>query len=170
MIEWISKNVGVIVAACAAAISLISLLVALKALKIQREHNYLSVKPIAHFSRGDYEDCIFVKLKNYGTGPLLVDSFTVQSAQSVHRRMIDALDSLAQEVTWDNFTDTIDGRALAPNKEFVLIKATFDKSQNAHRARIRSALAKMTLQLSYKDIYGKQHPSVIEPLIWFARH
>lgn len=170
MIEWVSRNASVIVAICAAMISLISLGVAVKALKIQRVHNYLSVRPIAHFSRGDYEDCVFVKLKNYGAGPLLIDSFTVQSAQSTHMRLIDAFASLAEEITWDTFTDTIDGRALAPNKEFVLVKATFDSSQDDVKAKIRSALAKMTLQLSYKDIYGRSQPKITEPLSWFSRH
>lgn len=170
MIDWISRNFEVIVAACAAIISLVSLAVAIKALKAQREHNYLSVRPIAHFSRGDYEDCVFVKIKNYGAGPMLIDNFTVQSAQSTHKRMIDAFSGLAEELTWDTFTDTIDGRALAPNTEFVLIKATFDHTQNSIKARVRASLAKMTLQLSYKDIYGRTQPTVTEPLSWFARH
>jgi hypothetical protein len=170
VIDWISKNAEVIVAACAAAISLISLAVAVKALKAQREHNYLSVRPIAHFSRGDYEDCLFVKLKNYGAGPLLIENFTVQSAQSTHKRLIDAFAGLAEKVTWDTFTDTLDGRALAPNKEFVLVKATFDHSQEDIKAMIRAALAKMTLHVSYKDIYGRSQPAVTESLSWFARH
>ena len=157
-------------AACAAIISLISLAVAVKALKAQREHNYLSVRPIAHFSRGDYEDCVFVKLKNYGAGPLLIDCFTVQSAQSTHKRMIDAFVGLSEKLTWDTFTDTIDGRALAPNTEFVLIKATFDHTQDIVKAQVRIALAKMTLQLSYKDIYDRPQPTVTESLSWFARH
>lgn len=170
MIDCVSKNAELIVAACAAIISLISLAVAVKALKTQREHNYLSVRPIANFSRGDYEDCVFVKIKNYGAGPLLIDSFTVQSSQSTHKRMIDAFAGLADELTWDTFTDTIDGRALAPNAEFVLIKATFDHSQHGVKERVRAALAKMTLQLSYKDIYGRPQPAVTESLVWFNRH
>ena len=113
---------------------------------------------------------VFVKIKNYGAGPMLIDNFTVQSAQSTHKRMIDAFSGLAEELTWDTFTDTIDGRALAPNAEFVLIKATFDHTQNSIKARVRAALAKMTLQLSYKDIYGRTQPAVTEPLSWFARH
>jgi hypothetical protein len=169
MLDWIAKNASVIVAFCAAIISLTSLAVAVRALKSQREHNYLSVRPIGHFSRGDYEDCIFVKLKNYGAGPLLIDGFLVQAAQSTHKRIIDALGSVASEITWDTFTDTIDGRALAPNKEFVLLKASFNPSQNAAKARIRSALSKMTLQLTYKDIYGRAQPEIKEPLSWFAR-
>lgn len=169
MLDWVAKNASVIVAVCAAIISLASLAVAVRALKSQRKHNYLSVRPIGHFSRGDYEDCIFVKLKNYGAGPLLIDSFLVQVAQSTHKRIIDALGSLASEITWDTFTDTIDGRALAPNKEFVLLKASFTPSQKAAKAKIRLALSKMTLRLTYNDIYGRAQPEITEPLSWFAR-
>lgn len=170
MIDWASRNASIIVAACAAIISLISLAVAVMALRAQREHNYLSVRPIAHFSRGDYEDCVFVKLKNYGAGPLLINSFDVRAEQSTHKRMIDAFASLAQEITWDTFTDTIDGRVLAPNKEFVLLKATFDSSEDDVKAKIRSVLARTTLRLSYKDIYDRPQPDIEEPLTWFGRH
>lgn len=169
MLDWIAKNASVIVAVCAAIISLASLAVAIRALRSQREHNYLSVRLIGHFSRGDYEDCIFVKLKNYGVGPLLIGSFIVQAAQSTHKRLIDALGSVASETTWDTFTDTIDGRALAPNKEFVLLKGSFSTSQKAVKAKIRLALSKMTLRLTYKDIYGRVQPEIREPLSWFAR-
>lgn len=169
MYHWVATNAAVIVAVCAAIISLASLAVAVGALKSQREHNYLSVRPIAHFSRGDYENCIFVKVKNYGVGPLLIDSFIVQAAQSTHKRIIDALGSVASEITWDTFTDTIDGRALAPNKEFVLLQGSFTPSQTAAKAKIRLALSKMTLRLTYKDIYARAQPEITEPLSWFAR-
>ena len=71
MSEWVTENVGVVIAAGAAFVSLLSLVVSIIALAIHRKHNYMSVKPIAHFSKGDYEDCLFIKLKNYGTGPLI---------------------------------------------------------------------------------------------------
>lgn len=169
MLDWVARNASLIVAVCAAIISLASLAVAVRALKVQREHNYLSVRPIAHFSRGDYEDCIFIKLKNYGVGPLLIDSFIVQATQSTHKRLIDALGSVASEITWDTFTDTIDGRALAPNKEFVLLKGSFTPAQDSAKAKVRSSLSKMTLRLAYKDIYGRTQPDISEPLSWFAR-
>jgi hypothetical protein len=170
MFDWVAKNVSVIVAVCAAIISLASLVVAVRALRAQREHNYLSVRPIAHFSRGDYEDSIFIKLKNYGAGPLLIDSFIVQFGQSHHERLIDALGEIASAITWDTFTDTIDGRALAPNKEFVLLKASFGSSQESAKKKIRSALSKMTLRLTYKDIYGRDQPEIEESLSWFSRN
>lgn len=159
-----------VAAICAIFISVASLIVAIGALNTQREHNYLSVRPIAHFSRGDYENCVFVKLKNFGLGPLLIDRFIIQTRHGSYKRMIDAFTDIAHGLTWDTFTDSIDGRALAPNAEFILVKATFDDTQNAVRENVRAALSEMNMQLYFKDIYDRPQPVLTEDLLWFARH
>lgn len=169
MSDCIWNKPELVVAIAAAFISLVSLGVAIAAMRVQRMHNYLSVKPIAHFSRGDYEDSVFVKLKNYGTGPMLIESFTVFCEHGALKRMIDAFADLAEQITWDTFTDTIDGRALAPGKEFVLLKATFGAGQVEIKNQIRLTLSKMTLRLTYKDVYDRKQPVVSEELKWFAR-
>ena len=168
MMEWVSQNAELIVAISAVVISIISLVVARNALHAQREHNILSVKPIAHFSRGDYEDCIFVKIKNYGLGPLLVDSFDVKKDQNNYKTIVDSLEGLASEITWDTFTDSIDGRVLAPNQEFVLLKVTFDKDRVDVINNIRKSLAKTTLSIKYNNIYDKTLPVKTEELKWFG--
>ena len=168
--EWIANNSETIIALSAVAISLISLFVAIKALKMQRKHNKLSVKPIAHFSKGDYENQIFVKVKNYGLGPLIITEFNVTKNKSSFKRLIDSFDGLASQITWDTFTDDIEGRSLAPQKEFTLIKASFTQNQNDIRQAIRDSLAKTTLTIKYKCIYDEAHPEVQEKLEWFARN
>lgn len=172
MIKIMSQNSDLIIAICAIIISLASLGVTACALRTQRNHNYLSVKPIAQLIYSDYENCTFVKLYNYGTGPLLIDKFSVQtqSDQNTHSSIIDAFGGLANKLIWDAFTSKIDGRALAPNTGIILVKASFSPTQNETRSAVRSALAEMTLHLSYKDIYGRLQSPTKESLLWFARH
>lgn len=165
------NNAQSIMAVCAVIVSVISLFVAIKALSAQKEHNKLSVKPIAHFSKGDYEDQIFVKLKNYGMGPLLISSFDIKKDKSSFKRLIDSFDDLASKISWDTFTDDIEGRVLAPQKEFVLIQASFSSpEQKDIKDAIRQSLAKTSLTVEYKCVYNEQQPKVEEKLDWFARH
>ncbi len=170
MPNWITSNAELIVATSAVIISVISLFVATRSLSAQEKHNKLSVKPIAHFSKGDYENCIFVKLKNYGMGPLIITQFDVKKEKSNFKRLIDSFGAVASKITWDNFTDDIEGRVLAPQSEFVLIQATFRGDQTEARNAIRSSLAKTTLTLQYKCIYNDDQPQAQEKLEWFARH
>lgn len=128
------------------------------------------MKPIAHFSKGDHEDKIFVKLKNYGMGPLLISSFDIKKDKSNFKRLIDSFDGLASEVSWDTFTDDIERRVLAPQKEFVLVQASFSPEQESIKNAIRKSLAKTSLTVEYKCLYNEQQPPVEEKLDWFARH
>ncbi|PKN52395.1 MAG: hypothetical protein CVU55_07655 [Deltaproteobacteria bacterium HGW-Deltaproteobacteria-13] len=169
MMEWIANNSGAIIALSTVVISLISLFVAVKALNTQREHNKLSVKPIAHFSKGDYENQIFVKVKNYGLGPLIIEEFNVSKEKCSFKRLVDSFDGLGALITWDTFTDDIEGRVLAPQNEFILIKASFTPDQDDIRKAIRESLANTTLTIKYKCIYDEVQPEVQEKLEWFAR-
>jgi len=170
MIDWISQNAQTVIAISAIIISVISLAVAIVALYTQRKHNKLSVKPIPHFSKGDYENHIFVKIKNYGLGPLKIENFEIKKNKSTFKRLIDSFDGLASKVTWETFTDDIEGRVLAPQKEFVLIQASFTSEQNDIKQAIRESLAKTTLTIQSSCVYNEKQPEVKEELTWFARH
>lgn len=167
--EWIANNSTTIIALSAVVISLISLFVAVRALNTQRKHYKLSVKPIAHFSKGDYKNQIFVKVKNYGLGPLIIKEFNVSKEKCSFKRLIDSFDGLASHITWDTFTDDITGRVLAPQNEFTLIKASFTPDQDDIRKAIRESLSKTTLSIKYKCIYDEVQPEVREKLEWFSR-
>ena len=65
MLELIARKSELIVSFCAMITSVISLFIAYKAQVHQQKHNQLSVKPLAEFLIGDYEDVIFIKIKNH---------------------------------------------------------------------------------------------------------
>ncbi|MBC3242239.1 hypothetical protein HU723_23950 [Pseudomonas lurida] len=168
--DWISVNADKIIAISAVLVSLISLGLAMRTLSMQKTHNKLSIRPIAHFAKGDYEDCVFVKLKNYGLGPLIITGFDVSKEKSKFKRLIDSFGGVAAAIAWDNFTDDIEGRVLAPQNELTLIQVSFKTGQDDIRRAIRKSLAKTLLTVQYKCIYGDQQPEVQEKLEWFARH
>lgn len=167
---WVDFNAELVIALSAVLVSVISLFVGVSTLSTQRRHNKLSLRPIAHFSKGDYDDLIFISLKNNGVGPLIIDEFSVVNRGGVFKRLIDSFGCLAVEVVWDGFADNIDGRVLAPGDEFVLVKVSFDSSQRDLRALIRSTLATTVLLLAYRSIYEEMQPPITFRLEWFARH
>jgi hypothetical protein len=71
-----------VVASIALVLSLISLWISIAALRHQRKHNRLSVRPLAYIMIGDYEDRVFVKLTNNGTGPMIIKSIKVINASN----------------------------------------------------------------------------------------
>lgn len=169
MMDWFGNNAQFIIAMSAIIISIISLFVAVWSLYSQKKHNQLSVKPIAHFSKGDYENQIFVRIKNYGLGPLIINKFEITRDNQLFKRLIDSFDEIDTPFVWDTFTDDIEGRVLAPQKEFTLIQGSFEPEQNYIREEIRSLLSKTTLTIHYKCVYDKEQPSVTEQLDWFSR-
>ena len=60
------------IAVAALFVSAVSLFVAYRTLRHQRRHNVLSVKPIPTVMAADHEDSLRVKLRNHGSGPLIV--------------------------------------------------------------------------------------------------
>jgi len=167
--SWLSNNAEIIIAVSAVFTSVISLAVATKALKIQRKHNCLSVKPIAHFSVGDYEDCIYVKLQNYGLGPLIIENFYATKNNNNYISVIESLGDLSSKITWNAFTGSIDEKVISPDNESILLKGSFDENQDEIKKDIQKSLSKTKLTLIYKDIYNEMQPEKTHELTWFSR-
>ena len=167
----VSSHADVIIATASFFVAAASWIVSYQTLKIQHKHNVLSVKPIPQFSIGDYENELFVKLKNYGIGPLIVEKFVAEMENGeLKSKIIDALPTaLRQQVRWETFTGVVDGYALAPEKEFVLLKASFDVGSTPIHNSLRSELSKLQLKVEVKDIYGNLQPIYEKSLDWFAR-
>lgn len=164
------KAYELVIAFSAMFISLISLGVAICTLRTQRKHNQLSLRPVAYISKGDYENNIFVRLNNYGSGPMFIDSFTIQNKIGEFKLLVDSFGDIAGKITWDHFMGSLDGRVLAPGKEFTLIECSFDQNNIDVRDEIRSYLASTILKLDYKCTYEVKQKTLLEELTWFGRH
>ena len=169
MFDLIARKSEIIVSFCAMITSVISLFIAYKAQLHQQKHNQLSVKPLAEFLIGDYEDVIFIKIKNQGTGPLIVKEFLTHDASNSYDRIMDAISKIKLNLLWERFTDNIDGRIIAVDKELILLQASFDLTEKNLRQTLRSELSMLELNLTYNDIYGLEQPKLIKKLDWFSR-
>src|SRR2546430_4757052 len=58
-------------------VSAISVGISVWAVRTQRKHNELSVRPLAEITVADHESSVRVKLRNHGIGPMIVTAVTV---------------------------------------------------------------------------------------------
>ena len=78
--QWVVANKDLITswtAIFAVLASAVSFTIAAINMMMQRKHNRKSVLPIGHISVGDYENQIFVRLWNYGIGPMIIKRVVV---------------------------------------------------------------------------------------------
>lgn len=169
MLNFLTSKSELIVSFCAMVTSIISLFIAYKAQVNQQKHNQLSVKPLAEFLIGDYEDVIFLKIKNQGTGPLIIKEFLTQKDNNHHHQLLDAISHIKRDLVWDRFTGNVDGRIIAVDKEITLIQASFETGKNFIRQQLRSELSNLELKLTYNDIYEIEQPKITKKLDWFSR-
>lgn len=112
-----------LVAVFALCISIISLLISFRSLKIQRRHNVLSVTPIPEITVGDYENSLTVKLRNNGSGPLLIKSISVSNGILSRHSIIEHMPSeLPNERGWTTFSQSLINRSLLPGNKIDLTR------------------------------------------------
>ncbi|UUZ74462.1 hypothetical protein LP414_18590 [Polaromonas sp. P1(28)-13] len=161
-----------ILAAVACFISMVSLYVALATLKHQRDHNILSVRPIPFVALGDYENSIYIKLQNSGTGPLIIKRLQVHGAEDPTAPLVEAMPELLPKATWTNFVGSVQGRSIIAGSELGLLELS-SANPNGHyvlsRDKVRAALGNLRLSIEYTDIYATSFPVYERNLKWFHR-
>jgi len=155
-------------------LSFISICISLAALSYQRKHNQLSVRPLAYIVIGDYEDRIFVKLTNNGTGPMIVKSIRVINAPNPSDPLINAMPRLQPNVYWTNWVEDFVDRSLRPGGEIVLVDLSSESSESEDqfalsRDLVRHALCELEVHVEYTDIYGSTLPIATRGLEFFGR-
>lgn len=167
----------VVIALCALLISMVSIFLTIQTLKVQKQHNLKSVRPIGHITAGDYEDDIYISIVNNGIGPLIIKELKVSNSQLSSSSLIDIIpDNINNSVIWTDFASNFINRALKPGDRLYLVRLTFDETekQQTNNKNIKETLRKffqhLTLELSYTDIYEKKTYKVTRKLEWFGRH
>ena len=154
-------------------VSLLSILLTFTALLIQRRHNYKSVTPIASLPIADYENRLAVKLRNNGVGPLIVSRVIVSNGRRTEDDIISWMPQPPRGLFWTTFYDSLDGLALRPGSEAVIIELNGDRNNRtfaAFRDQVRSAISGLTITVEYEDIYGRSMATKVRDLKWFGRH
>src|SRR5579862_5663252 len=116
--EFLVSNSAFVAAWSAIAalfVSLLSIILTCLSLWMQRTHNRKTVLPIGHIVVGDYEDDIFVRLRNDGVGPLILENVTVfqnGNRKNAKTALIDFMPELPGGYAWTTFVRGVNGRAL----------------------------------------------------------
>jgi hypothetical protein len=175
IVSFLSANDKLVTAWTAIAalfVSIISIVVAVVNMTMQRAHNRKSVLPIGHISVADYENQLSVRIRNDGVGPMVVKKATVMKggSQQVKSAIIDFMPS---GILWSAFVGDISGRAISAEDKIILISLEGNQEDSgfiAARRMIREALSDLTIKVEYENIYGERMPPVSRNLDWFARH
>ncbi|WP_312772604.1 hypothetical protein [Pseudoxanthomonas mexicana] len=168
----IAAMASAIAALLALFVSFVSLVVSVAALRHQRRHNVLSVKPFPEVTVADFEDALRVKIRNHGSGPLVLKSLRVKSGPETCRTLIDCLPELPGR-HWTNFAGVVDGRSLLPGSEIMLVELVECDGEllfSSSRDLARRALSLLTVQIEYTDAYGSKFKPYTKSLDWFGRH
>jgi len=145
-----------IVSVCAIIIALASLVVTIWQGIINRKHNILSVKPIPDILTSNFENKIAVTLENNGIGPLIIKDFRAYVGNKYRSCIIDWMPSLPEGIYWSNWLRNFENCAIKPSESKTLIEFKLDlenENQRKIRDTIREALAKVSIEFEYADIY-----------------
>lgn len=173
----VANAFGALASAAAALLALlvsaISVGISVWGVKTQRRHNELSVRPLAEVTFSDYEDRLRIKLRNNGIGPMIVTAITVLDGVSAKPSILDWMpEYLPHGRDWDDFVDDIRGRTLAPGGEIVLLELAEAEGEvgfAASRDIVREALAPLSVNVEYTNVYGTVMQPKRRDLDWFGR-
>lgn len=161
-----------IVALAALVVSVVSLVIGIQALKHQRRHNILSVKPVPMVSTDDHEDCLSIALKNNGSGPLIIRSIRVVGGHEPKTYLRACMPSLPNGLAWSTYVGPVKSQSLCPGEAIALLELKGDEADQVFikfRDQCRVALGPLTVIVDYSDIYGSEIDSHQQPLAWYMR-
>jgi hypothetical protein len=142
--------------------------VALIAHKIQQQ----LVKPVANIIFGDYDNIIYVNLKNGGLGPLIVKKMIVCDKRKKRgNNLIDFMPPLPHEKAWTNYCYSLENKVIPPSGFINLIKIKGDsnvKSDADIFELIRNSLSLLTITLEYVDVFDNHQFPVSRSLESFG--
>ena len=162
-----------IAAVVAVLMSALAVYVSYVTLKHQRRHDVLSVRPIPIVTVADFEDSVRVKIRNHGSGPMIVRRVHVNDGESLKESLVECMPELPPDMLWTNFVGQVSDRGLLPGSEIVLLQLDGEHAdENFTQARdaIRDALAPLTVIVDYTDIYETTFKHYTKELAWFGRH
>jgi hypothetical protein len=162
-------------AIAALLISSLSIILGVANLVMQRRHNRKGVHPIGHISVGDYENQIFVRLRNDGVGPMIVKNVVVRNRENGEKRdaIIDFMPTpLPGNYQWTTFIREMQGRAISANDHLTLVLLegeVQDQRFVSSRQIFRKLASILNIEVTYENIYGEQMAPASRDLDWFGR-
>lgn len=152
--------------------ALFALGVSVWALRVQRRHNRISVRPIPEVSMVDGVNSISVTLRNNGVGPLVIRRMRVTKGNESRENIIDWMNEYMPEMDWTNFASIPPDRTISQNDEVTLIELTEEPDEQGFvtiRDMARTKLSQLVVTVEYTDVYGTDFPPCVRSLDWYAR-
>jgi hypothetical protein len=176
IVSFLSANDKLVTAWTAIAalfVSVVSIIIAIVNMTMQRAHNKKSVLPIGHISLGDYENQISVRVRNDGVGPMIIERVMVTGeGERTASAVMDFMPELPSGYLWRSFVGDISGRAIPAEGNIILISLEGDQDDKgfiAARRMTREALSRLSIKVNYRNIYGETMPPASRSLSWFGR-
>jgi hypothetical protein len=163
-----------IIAILALVTSVVSTIVSYYTFKLQRTHDIKSVIPILHVGQWDYENKLFVTLKNVGAGIAIVKKMTIYNKKGESRTCIyDWLPKkLHGDMNYNEYWTPYADFVVQPSEVIKLIEISIDTSQQKQieeREKLRRMLGQLTVEVVYQDIYENEMPVKKLELFHFLR-
>lgn len=167
-----SIDLNFIVAFSAIIISIAAILLTAMTLKMQREHNFSSTRPICFVDVFDYSNHTAVELYNGGIGPMIINDIKVSMGVEYKRNIIEWLPQIDEGLRWKNFNTDMNLTVVPAGTSLTMIAFAADEENNTavnFRNQIRKKMSALTVEVTYSNIYDKQLPVVTRSLDIFGR-
>jgi len=177
-----------VLATCALFISVVSLVTAIIFGRSQMRHEKNSVVPFVEFMFFDSEPQFYVKLKNVGMGPMIIESMIVTLDDIEKASIMSCFKSIIPREEMKKYYDFEYGRiiskdrVLSPDSElfFISLKECKDieivKDNDYYNlvARLADTFRRIKIKIVFRDIYGKEFTAErnLEEYFyaWYAEH
>ena len=182
MCNFINIDSETIIAICALIVSVVSIIISVRTLKIQRTHNEKSVKPLGQIILNDYENQITVDIRNVGIGPMILKELSVTNLKGETKdNLIDFIDlEMPDGLTWNDYVKQVKDRVIAVGEGIVLIGIDFESIESPtkdsmnqldrFRDGLRRTLGDIVVKIRYTGIYENEIQTTERKLDWFKRH
>ena len=154
-----------IIACSALIVAVVSVLIAMRQLDIQQNHNKKSLKPIGYIDVGDYEENLYAKISNHGLGPMIIIKAEFKNSQ---KTLSNIVDFLPDGFIYDDFVKEFQNKIITPNNYLYLFNALFEEGNFEDKDKFRAILKDITVIFHYKSVYGEDD-SCSRKLDWFGR-
>ena len=165
-------SLELITAICAIITSITAIILNILTLRMQRIHNFKTVKPIAYIDIFDYPDHTAIEIINSGLGPLTIKGVLF----SDNLRNSDNISKLFPEVfgrlKFKNFNPEPVGTVMVPGEKLNVVDFrtdTEDAESIRAREELRAVLGGLTLTVDYCDVYDRMQPGRERNLSLFLR-
>jgi hypothetical protein len=168
-----SELASAVAAIASSVVAAVAIVVSIWALRIQRHHNVLSLRPLPMIEVEDYEDRLAVTLKNDGPGPLTLKRIRVTADKTEKDSIIDWMPELPSDMFWRTFVGAIaHSRSIPANGHLRLVEFGGDHRDERyvrHRDACRERLSRLSVAVDYTDVYGSLMAPAERNLSWFGR-